>query len=124
MRAQPTPLEDKLWQSLRGSRLEGLKFSRQITLHGFICDFVCRNLRLVVEVDGDTHDPAKDADRDFVLGRMGYCVVRVTNADVGSNLDGVLQAILAAARGRPTKAQNLGGVTHPPAPSLGREGEH
>ncbi len=122
MRAQPTPFEDKLWQALRGSQLEGLKFSRQITLGGFICDFVCRNLRLVVELDGDTHEHARDADRDYVLGRMGYRVLRFTNGDVGDNLDGVLMAIVEAAKGRPTKAQSLGGVTHPPTPSLGREG--
>jgi very-short-patch-repair endonuclease len=123
MRAEPTPLEDKLWQALRGSRLNGLKFSRQIVLEGFICDFVCRNLRLVIEVDGDTHERAKDADRDYMLGRAGYRVLRFTNADVGRNLDGVLATILEAAKDRPTKVQTLDGLTHPPAPSLGREGE-
>ena len=122
MRAQPTPFEEKLWQALRGSRLEGLKFSRQITLGGFICDFICRNLRLVIEVDGDTHEHAHDADRDHALGRMGYRVLRFTNSEVGTNLEGVLSVIVEAAKGRPTKAQLQGGVTHPPTPSLGREG--
>ena len=121
MRAQPTPFEEKLWQALRGSRLEGLKFSRQITLGGFICDFVCRNLRLVIEVDGDTHEHAHDADRDHALGRMGYRVLRFTNSEVGTNLEGVLSAIVEAAKGRPTKAQLQSGVTHPPTLSL-REG--
>lgn len=123
MWAEPTPFEEKLWQSLRGSRLEGLKFSRQIALNGFICDFVCRNLRLVIEVDGDTHDRAQDADRDYALGRAGYRVLRFTNADVGTNLDGVLTVILEAAKDRPSKIELLGGVTHSPTPSLGREGE-
>jgi very-short-patch-repair endonuclease len=123
MRAEPTPFEEKLWQSLRGFRLEGLKFSRQIALNGFICDFVCRNLRLVIEVDGDTHDRAQDADRDYALGRAGYRVLRFTNADVGTNLDGVLTVILEAAKDRPSKIELLGGVTPPPNPSLGREGE-
>lgn len=123
MRAEPTPMENRLWQSLRASRLAGLKFSRQIVLGGFICDFVCRNLRLVIEIDGDTHDRAKDADRDHLLGRMGYDVVRFTNADVMGNLDGVLAVIVEAARGRPTKLDIIRGETHPPTPSLGREGE-
>ena len=101
----------------------GLKFSRQITLGGFICDLVCRNLRLVIEIDGDTHDHAQDAERDYALGRMGYRVLRFTSSEVGTNLKGVLVAILESARGRPTKARLLDGVTHPPAPSLGREGE-
>ena len=119
MRNEPTPFENKLWQHLRNSRLNGLKFSRQIVLLGFICDFVCRNLRLVIEVDGDTHDRAKDADRDYVLGRAGYRVLRFTNAEVGQNLDGVLAEIMEAAAHRPTKAQLADGLTHPP-PSEGR----
>ena len=122
MRAQPTPFEEKLWSELRGSRLEGLKFSRQITLGGFICDFVCRNLRLVNEIDGDTHKPNHDADRDYALGRMGYRVLRFTNSEVATNLEGVLTTIVEAARGRPPKAQLQAGLIHPPTPSLGREG--
>jgi len=121
MRAEPTPFENRLWQALRASQLNGLKFSRQIVLEGFICDFVCRNLRLVIEIDGDTHDRAKDADRDYALGRAGYRVLRFTNAEIGQNLDGVLSAILAAANGRPTKVQLVDGLTHPqPPPSEGR----
>ena len=122
MRAQPTPFEDRLWQHLRASRLEGLKFSRQIVLHGFICDFVCRNLRLVIEVDGDTHDRARDADRDYALGKDGYRVLRFSNAEVSSNIEGVLTTILEATKGRLSKVELLEGVTHPLAPSLGREG--
>lgn len=123
MRTEPTPFEDKLWQALRGSRLGGLKFSRQIVLQGFISDFVCRNLRLVIEVDGNAHDQANDAERDYALGREGYRVLRFTNGEISQNLDGVLTEILDAARGRPTKVQLIGRMTHPPTPSLGREGE-
>jgi len=121
MRTEPTSFENKLWQQLRNSRLNGLKFSRQIVLLGFICDFVCRNLRLVIEVDGDTHDRAKDVDRDYVLGRTGYRVLRFTNAEIGQNLDGVLAAIVEAAAHRPTKAQLADRLTRPqPPPSEGR----
>jgi len=123
MRAEPTPFEDKLWQWLRNRQLERLKFSRQIVLNGFICDFVCRDRTLVIEVDGETHDRAQDADRDHALGRLGYLVLRFTNSEVAGNIEGVLQAILEAVRVRPTKIERMGGRTHPPAPSLGREGE-
>ena len=123
MRAEPTPFEDKLWQHVRNRQLNDLKFSRQIAIQGLICDFVCRDRTLIIEIDGNTHDRAKDADRDYALGRLGYQVLRFTNADIGSNLDGVLQAILEVARTRPTKVQRLEGLTHPPPPSLGREGE-
>jgi very-short-patch-repair endonuclease len=121
MRTEPTSFENKLWQQLRNSRLNGLKFSRQIVLLGFICDFVCRNLRLVIEVDGDTHDRAKDVDRDYVLGRAGYRVLRFTNAEIGQNLDGVLAAIMEAAAHRPIRAQLADRLTRPqPPPSDGR----
>src|SRR6185436_12927532 len=121
MRTEPTSFENKLWQQLRNSRLNGLKFSRQIVLLGFICDFVCRNLRLVIEVDGDTHDRAKDVDRDYVLGRAGYRVLRFTNAEIGQNLDGVLAAIMEAAAHRPIRAQLADRLTRPqPPPSEGR----
>ncbi|WP_340315939.1 endonuclease domain-containing protein [Rhizorhabdus argentea] len=122
MRAEPTPLEEKLWQALRASQLNNLKFSRQIVLQGFICDFVCRNLRLVIEIDGDTHERARDAERDFALGRAGYHVLRFMNSDIGNNLDGVLAAIREAAAGRPSKLDLLDGLTHPqPLPWQGGE---
>ena len=144
MRAEPTPFEDRLWQRLRSRQLGGFKFSRQIVILGFICDVVCRDRTLIIEVDGDTHDRAYDADRDFVLGRAGYEVLRFTNAEVAGNLDGVLEVILRTAGQRPTKIQRLSGRTHPHQrgaacsqhaaghaggmtgrvdPSLGREGE-
>lgn len=123
MRAEPAQFEHRLWQKLSNRQLGGLKFSRQIVIGGFICDFVCRDRTLVLEVDGDTHERARDADRDHHLGRLGYHVPRFTNAEVGSNLEAVLEVILEAARGRPSKTERLGGRTQPPTPSLGREGE-
>lgn len=120
VRTASTPFEDQLRQRFRGAWLEGLKFSRQIVLRGFICDFVCRNLRLVIEMDGDTHDRARDADRDHALGRMGYRVLRFTYAKVGSNIEGALALIAAA--GRPSTAELSGGVIHRHPPSPGRKG--
>ena len=76
----------------------------------------------MIEVDGDTHDPTKDADRDYALGRMGYRVLRFTNVEIGENLDGVLATIIEAAAGRPTKVLLSDGATRPPVLSLGREG--
>jgi very-short-patch-repair endonuclease len=123
MRAEPTPFENRLWQALRNRQLGGFKFSRQIVIDGFICDFVCRDRTRIVEVEGDIHDRAVDADRDYALGRLGYRVLRFTNAEVAGNLAGVLQAILEIVEGRAAKVERLEGRTHPPAPSLGREGE-
>ena len=122
LRREPTPMEAKLWQYLRASRLEGLKFRFQHTIEPCIVDFCCTRIGLVVEVDGDTHDADTDRDRDIGLGQLGYTVLRFTNHDVATNVDGVLQAIADRARGMPERQWNRG-LTHPPAPSLGREGE-
>ncbi len=74
-----------------------MKFRRQVWLGPFIADFYCPDARLVVEVDGDSHAArqAYDERRTAWLATQGMQVVRVTNADVMSNIDGVL-AYLAA----------------------------
>jgi very-short-patch-repair endonuclease len=117
MRAEPTPLEAKLWQRLRSSQLGGLKFRRQIVIEPYIVDFFCPAIGLIVEVDGDTHDPIADAKRDEQLVKRGFVVIRFTNAEVGKNIDSVLEAILIKAQSMPAR------FTHPPTPSLKREGE-
>lgn len=117
MRKEPTPGEQALWLELRASRLAGLKFRRQSVIGNRIVDFVCPAIGLIVEVDGDTHDVAIDAAGDARLGERGYTVLRFTNADVARNRAGVLEAILTAAAACPAR------FTHPPAPSLEREGE-
>ena len=97
LRANLTEPERRLWYRLRANRL-GVKFQRQVVLPPYITDFACRSERLVVEVDGDTHAgrEAYDAARTRALEQMGYQVIRVTNADVMTNLDGVLRHILIA----------------------------
>ncbi|UYY77972.1 endonuclease domain-containing protein [Sphingomonas sp. R1] len=122
LRHNPTPMEQKLWQRLRASQLEGLKFRFQHVIEPAIVDFCCPSIGLVVEIDGDTHDADADRDRDIGLAQLGYTVLRFTNHEVATNLDGVLQTIADRARGLPIRQWNRGS-THPPAPSLGREGE-
>ena len=94
--------------------MSGHKFSRQIPVGPFICDFVCRKSKLVVELDGFSHEMSTDDDakRTLFLEREGYKVVRFMNAEVFSNLDGVLTAINEALKALPT-----------PDPSRKREGE-
>ena len=102
LRKNPTEPEKRVWGILSGSQLNGHKFRRQAVIPPFIADFLCPQQRLIVEVDGDTHDEAKDRLRDDALAARGYRVVRVTNFDVMSNLDGVAFAIgnaLAGANG-------------------------
>jgi very-short-patch-repair endonuclease len=95
MRNDPTEPEKRLWRAISNRRL-GLKFRRQAVIPPYIVDFLCPALKLIIEVDGDTHDPQRDAARDRKLGAGGYLVVRFTNDDVMSNIDGVAEAIVIA----------------------------
>jgi very-short-patch-repair endonuclease len=94
MRRNPTEPEKRLWRNLSGRQLGEYKFRRQSVIGCFIADFLCSQKALIVEVDGDTHDEGKDRLRDDILGRRGCRVVRITNDDVMTNMDGVLQHIL------------------------------
>ncbi|MFM9942888.1 MAG: endonuclease domain-containing protein [Hyphomicrobiaceae bacterium] len=98
LRANDTSAESKLWGELRNRQLAGLKFVRQVPIGPYFVDFVCRERRLIVEVDGATHgtdaEIAADALRDVELQRLGYRIFRVTNSDVFDNMDGVLETVL------------------------------
>lgn len=99
LRTNQTPLEQRLWHLLRAKRFEGAKFRRQVVIGNYIVDFACRIPRMVViEVDGDSHGQqhAYDERRTAFLESKGYKVLRFTNSDVGTNLDGVLMTIAEA----------------------------
>ena len=55
LRRTMTDAEAKLWSRLRDGRLLGTKFRRQVPIGSYIADFCCRNLKLVIEVDGGQH---------------------------------------------------------------------
>ena len=98
LRSQLIAAEARLWSKLRNRQLGGFKFARQAAIGAYFADFVCRERKLIVEVDGATHgsddEIAADAARTATLERMGYRVYRVTNDDVARNLHGTLESIL------------------------------
>jgi very-short-patch-repair endonuclease len=96
LRRQQTDAERILWFRLRGRRLAGWKFKRQVPIDRFIVDFVCADAKLIVELDGSQHAvrTLQDEERTKNLEAMGYLVLRFWNNDVMNNLDGVLQEIL------------------------------
>jgi very-short-patch-repair endonuclease len=98
MRRNPTEPEKRLWRYLSNSQLEGYKFRRQSVIGYYIADFVCPSVHLIVEVDGDTHDEAKDRLRDDKLAEFGFHILRVTNAEVLHDMDGVRETIAEALR--------------------------
>ena len=97
LRGAQTDAERKLWFALRDRRLGGFKVVRQEAIGPFIADFVCRDRRLIIEVDGGQHaESAKDVVRDVYLARENCRVLRFWNNDVLTNRDGVLLMILEA----------------------------
>jgi very-short-patch-repair endonuclease len=86
-----------LWSRVRSRQLGNYKFRRQVWLGGFIADFFCAEAKLVVEIDGDSHADQVHCDerRTAWLASQGFRVVRFSNIDVMSNIDGVLQQLLA-----------------------------
>ncbi|MGE0212483.1 MAG: endonuclease domain-containing protein [Parvibaculaceae bacterium] len=97
LRCDQTRAEQQLWKALRSRRLGGFKFLRQVEVEGFFVDFVCREHKLIVEVDGATHSSdseiLRDRHRDETLARAGYDVLRVQNMEVYEALASVCDLI-------------------------------
>ena len=102
LRRDATSAERMLWHSLKDRGLGGFEFVRQAPIGPYIADFLCREEKLVVEIDGATHssdeEVAADARRTCVLGEGGYRVIRFTNEAVFESSEGVCQTILVELR--------------------------
>jgi very-short-patch-repair endonuclease len=106
LRREATKAERLLWSRLKNRALGGHKFVRQEVTGPYFPDFVCRERMFIVEVDGATHstdvEKAKDAARERFLRAEGYRIIRVQNADIYENLDGVCAYILMMLEERDT----------------------
>lgn len=101
LRRVMTRAETLLWRQLKAHRLANLGFRRQAPMGVYIADFVSHASKLIVEVDGESHDfverIAHDARRDAWFAARGYRVLRFSSDDVMKNLEGVVLAIGEAA---------------------------
>lgn len=92
-----TPFEEKLWIYLRGRRFNNLKFRRQVAIGNYIVDSVCKDEKLIIELDGSGHlekDQEKhDNIRDKYLKDLGYKIIRIYNNEIENNIEGVLEYI-------------------------------
>ena len=101
LRNDMTAPERTLWSILRNRQLDGYRFRRQHPVGDFIVDFFCPAARLVIEVDGDSHEDQMEYDRRrsrWLAAQKHYRVLRVSNLDVMSNLEGVYDLVLEALR--------------------------
>ena len=116
MRRSPTEWEVRVWRHLSNSQL-GHKFRRQAVIFPYICDFFCPAKGLIVEIDGDTHDPEYDEQRDGRLQKRSFATLRFTNIDIRDNLGGVIATIAGALQQRPDRWSRI------PHPNPSPEGE-
>jgi very-short-patch-repair endonuclease len=95
LRREMTPQEAKVWQAVRGRRLGGFKLRRQQVIDGFIADFYCAEVGLVVELDGAVHDDRVeyDANRDLVIAQRRLTVLRIRNERIDNELAAVLREV-------------------------------
>jgi very-short-patch-repair endonuclease len=95
LRRQMTPAEKRLWSHLRGRRFAGFKFRRQTPIAGYIADFYCARVRLIIELDGESHVGKTKADerRQQALEANGFKVLRIWDTHVYDDLDVVLEMI-------------------------------
>jgi very-short-patch-repair endonuclease len=100
LRTNSTKAEQIIWRAVRAHRLLGVGFRRQTPIGPYIVDFVSHSAKVVIEVDGGQHFDdayeARDARRDKFLRSKGFRVLRFSNYDVMTNLEGVWTVIAAA----------------------------
>jgi very-short-patch-repair endonuclease len=77
---------------------ERVQVSQQVRIENYIVDFYCPQLKLAVEIDGDSHrEPevlARDAQRQKYIEQQGIRVLRFTNIEIFDSLEGVVAAIM------------------------------
>ncbi len=126
MRKEPTPAESILWQQLRRKQF-GVKFRRQHSIRPFIVDFYCPAAKLIIEVDGSSHDYTveEDAVRQEYLESLGLRVIRFKNEEVLFNLQAVLDELMGVLEewvsDPPQSPRKRGDAA--PSPKSGRAGE-
>jgi len=98
LRKEMPTAEAILWSELMRKQLNGLKFRRQYGIGPYVVDFYCPKLKLIIEVDGDSHFSGKaekyDKRRQEYIESKGIKFFRCTNTDVYENLDGLIEDIL------------------------------
>ena len=116
LRKKVVPAEALLWKALRNRALAGFKFCRQHPIGPYVVDFVCVECKLVVELDGVSHLPRKNADQERTrfLEAAGWYVMRFWNTEVYEDLEPVKEALYRQCVARRT----LGGPPSPPTLSF------
>jgi len=96
LRKNSTLSEVLFWEELKSRKMLGYKFLRQKPIGNYIVDFFCNKLKMVIEIDGDSHTEEKfeyDINRQKWLESSGVNVLRFDDLEVKKDMDNVLSAI-------------------------------
>lgn len=98
LRKQMTKSEACLWKyALKARKMKGYQFRRQRPVLNYIADFMCKELNLIIELDGVTHHSEeaalKDENRTRTLEKHGFKVIRFADEEVLNNMQGVIWQI-------------------------------
>ena len=97
LRKNQTSQEKKLWSMLRNHQFYGYEFRRQYPIGDYIVDFICREKKIIIELDGGQHNENKniinDTKRTVFLNSLGYRVIRFWNNDIDNNIEGVFEVL-------------------------------
>ena len=94
LRKQSTLSEVLLWKCIKNKTM-GAEFHRQVPLDYFIVDFYCHELKLAIEIDGDSHDERQlvDDKRQKRLESFGVTFIRFSDLAVKKDMGNVLLSI-------------------------------
>ena len=95
LRKQGVLSEVLLWSQLKCRKMCGYQFMRQKPIGDYVVDFYCSKLKLIIEIDGESHDGrfSYDMQRQSFLESMGLIVLRFNDTDVKRDISNVLMAI-------------------------------
>lgn len=97
LRKEQTPQESKFWSIVRNHKFYSLEFRRQYPMGDYIVDFICREKKIIIELDGGQHNELEnveyDKQRSLYLEKRGYKVIRFWNNDIDDNIEGVYEIL-------------------------------
>ena len=97
LRKNSTIQERRLWNLLKNRQFYNLKFKRQQPIGEYIVDFICKEAKIIIEIDGGQHNTKDNVQSDkewtTYLNGLGYRVIRFWNNEIYENIDGVISKL-------------------------------
>ena len=94
LRKNSTIQERRLWNLLKNRQFHNLKFKRQQPIGDYIVDFICKEAKIIIEIDGGQHNEPENIEnyktRTAFLNTLGYKVIRFWNNEFYENIEGVV----------------------------------